>query len=55
MKASWSLAAVLLLLAACASPVRTSELPRIDQNAGYRYAVLDQSSFMGRGRVVARG
>ena len=44
MKASWSLAAVLLLLAACASPVRTSELPRIDQNAGYRYAVLEQKA-----------
>ena len=44
MKTGWSLAAVLLLLAACASPVRTSELPRIDQNAGYRYAVLEQKA-----------
>jgi NTE family protein len=35
-------AALLLLVAACAgSPDRTTELARIDQRAGYRYATLD--------------
>ena len=32
----------LLLLAACASPVRTTELQRIDQFSGYRYATLEK-------------
>ena len=31
----------LLALAACASPVRTTELGQIDQRAGYRYATLE--------------
>jgi NTE family protein len=36
--------AALFFLAACASPVRTTELARIDQHAGYRYATLDQAA-----------
>ena len=37
-----SVCAALLLVAACASPVRTTELARIDERSGYRYAALDQ-------------
>lgn len=37
-------AASLLLLAACASPVRTTELARVDQRAGYRYDTLEQKA-----------
>jgi NTE family protein len=33
--------AAALLLAACASPVRTTELAAIDQGSGYRYATLE--------------
>lgn len=33
--------AAALLLAACASPVRTTELVAIDQGSGYRYATLE--------------
>src|SRR4029077_5719431 len=60
--------APLLLLAACASPVRTTELARIDERSGYRYTALDQKapktidksavimSFSGGGpRAAARG
>jgi NTE family protein len=36
--------AALLLLAACASPVRTTELQRIDQFSGYRYAALEKKA-----------
>src|SRR6476646_6728592 len=36
--------ATLLLLAACASPVRTTELTHIDQFSGYRYATLDKKA-----------
>jgi NTE family protein len=36
--------AALLLLAACASPVRTTELARIDERSGYRYTALDQKA-----------
>src|SRR5438093_716223 len=32
----------LFLLAACASPVRTTELQRIDQFSGYRYSTLEK-------------
>jgi len=40
------LAAALLLLglAACASPVRTTELAQIDQFSGYRYTTLDKKA-----------
>ena len=31
-------------LAACAAPVQTTELSRIDQSAGYRYATLDRAA-----------
>lgn len=34
--------AVLLLVAACVSPVRTTELSQIDEHSGYRYETLDQ-------------
>jgi len=34
--------AALLFVAACASPVRTTELARIDERSGYRYTALDQ-------------
>jgi NTE family protein len=37
-------AATVLLVAACASPLRTTELGRIDEHAGYRYATLDQKA-----------
>jgi NTE family protein len=37
----WCAVAMLLALAACASPERTTELARIDQFSGYRYATLD--------------
>ncbi|HEX7008073.1 MAG TPA: hypothetical protein VF274_13105, partial [Alphaproteobacteria bacterium] len=33
--------AVLLALAGCVSPERTTELARIDQFSGYRYATLE--------------
>ena len=36
--------AALLLVAACASPVRTTELVRIDERSGYRYTALDQKA-----------
>ena len=36
--------AALLLLAACASPVRTTELAHIDQFSGYRYTTLDKKA-----------
>jgi NTE family protein len=36
-----AVAASLLALAACAAPVETAQLTRIDQHAGYRYVVLD--------------
>lgn len=36
--------AALLLVGGCASPVRTTELSRIDQRSGYRYATLEQSA-----------
>jgi NTE family protein len=39
-----ALAAALLLLAACASPVRTTELAHIDQFAGYRYTTLEKKA-----------
>jgi NTE family protein len=32
------------VLAACAAPVQTTELARIDQTAGYRYATLEQAT-----------
>ena len=37
----WCAVALLLTLAACASPDRTTELARIDQFSGYRYATID--------------
>src|SRR5262249_820768 len=36
--------AALLFVAACASPVRTTELDRIDERSGYRYTALDQKA-----------
>jgi NTE family protein len=36
--------AALLLVAACASPVRTTELVRIDERSSYRYTGLDQKA-----------
>ena len=36
--------ALALLLAACASPVRTTELGTIDQFSGYRYVTLDKKA-----------
>jgi len=35
---------MLLVLAACASPVRTTALDRIDQFSGYRYTTLDKEA-----------
>jgi NTE family protein len=36
--------AALLVIAACAKPVRTTELRRIDQHSGYGYTTLDQQA-----------